>query len=148
MFTHILLPTDGSELSNAAVQDGIRYAKRMGAKVTGICVIPSEHLYFSEGMSREAFLELPLKRRKESMKLAEAYLSKIEKDAKEAGVGCEVVVEMSDQPYEAIISLAAQRGCDLIMMASHGRSGIKALLIGSETQKVLTHSNIPVLVYR
>lgn len=148
MFTHILLPTDGSELSNAAVQDGIRYAKSMGAKVTGICVIPSEHLSFSEGMSREAILELPLKRRRESMKFAEASLSKIEKGAKEAGVGCEVIVEMSDQPYEAIINLAAQRGCDLIMMASHGRSGVKALLIGSETQKVLTHSNIPVLVYR
>ena len=61
---------------------------------------------------------------------------------------CEVFVEMSDQPYEAIINRAVQRGCDLIMMASHGRRGIKALLIGSETQKVLTHSKIPVLVFR
>ncbi len=148
MFMHILLPTDGSELSNAAVQDGIRLAKSIRAKVTGICVIPSENLSFNEGMSREAYLELPLKRRTESMKSAEANLSKIEKGAKESGVDCDVIVEISDQPYEAIINLAAQRGCDLILMASHGRRGIKALLVGSETQKVLTHSNIPVLVYR
>jgi nucleotide-binding universal stress UspA family protein len=148
MFTHILLPTDGSDLSNTAVQQGIRFAESIGAKVTGICVMPSQYLSFTEGMSREAYLELPLKRREESKKLAQAYLSTIEKGAKEAGVTCDVFVEMSDQPYEAIINLAAQRGCDLIMMASHGRRGVKALLIGSETQKVLTHSKIPVLVFR
>jgi nucleotide-binding universal stress UspA family protein len=63
-------------------------------------------------------------------------------------VGCEVVTETADSPYEAIIRVAEEKGCDLIMMASHGRRGVKAILIGSETQKVLTHSNIPVLVYR
>lgn len=148
MFTHILLPTDGTELSNAAVQNGVRFAKSIGAKVTGICVIPSQYFAHSEGMSREAYLELPARRLKESKEFAETCLSKITKAAREAGLDCDVVVEVSDQPYEAIVTLAAQKGCDLIMMASHGRRGVKALLIGSETQKVLTHSKIPVLVYR
>jgi nucleotide-binding universal stress UspA family protein len=68
--------------------------------------------------------------------------------AKEAAVPCDTVQEKSDQPYAAIIEAAQARGCDLIIMASHGRAGISALLLGSETQKVLTHSKIPVLVYR
>jgi nucleotide-binding universal stress UspA family protein len=148
MYTHILLPTDGSELSAAAVQNGIRFAKGLGAKVTGICVIPSQYLSTSEGLSREAYLELPAKRLKAAKEFAAVSLATVEKAAKEAGVDCEVVVEMSDQPYEAIIQTAERKGCDLIMMASHGRRGVKALLIGSETQKVLTHSKIPVLVYR
>ena len=80
--------------------------------------------------------------------LAGTYLATIEKGAKKAGVECDVVYERSDSPYEVIIQVAEQKGCDLIMMASHGRRGVKALLIGSETQKVLTHSKIPVLVYR
>jgi len=80
--------------------------------------------------------------------LAEAYLSTIEKAAKREGVACDVVCERNDFPYDAIIRVAKQKGCDLIMMASHGRRGVGALLIGSETQKVLTHSKIPVLVYR
>ena len=70
MFTHILLPTDGSELSNTTVQNGIRFAKSIGAKVTGICVMPSQYFSFTEGMNREAYLELSLRRREESNKLA------------------------------------------------------------------------------
>lgn len=80
--------------------------------------------------------------------LAETYLAAIENGAKKSGVECDVVYERSDSPYEVIIQVVEQKGCDLIMMASHGRRGVKALLIGSETQKVLTHSKIPVLVYR
>jgi nucleotide-binding universal stress UspA family protein len=80
--------------------------------------------------------------------LAEAHLSAIEKSAKDAGVDCDVICEKNDSPYQAIIRVAQQRGCDLIMMASHGRKGVDALLLGSETQKVLTHSKIPVLVSR
>jgi nucleotide-binding universal stress UspA family protein len=80
--------------------------------------------------------------------LAEAYLDVIETSAKKAGVACAIVCERSDYPYEVIIRVAEQKGCDLIMMASHGRRGVGAVLLGSETQKVLTHSKIPVLVYR
>jgi nucleotide-binding universal stress UspA family protein len=148
MFKHIMLPTDGSELSNAAVQEGIRFAKSIGAKVTGICVVPSQHPFFYEGMSPEVYLELQSKQRKELREVGEAFLSIIEKDASEAGISCNVFVETSDHPHEAIVQAAERMGCDLIMMASHGRRGVKAILLGSETQKVLTHSKIPVLVYR
>jgi nucleotide-binding universal stress UspA family protein len=72
----------------------------------------------------------------------------IQEAAKAAGVHCEAISVTSDQPHEAIIQVAKKRGCDLIMMASHGRKGVQGMLLGSETHKVLTHSRIPVLVYR
>jgi len=145
MFKHILLPTDGSELSEAAIRQGIRFAKSIGAKVTGLCVMLLQHPFFYETEIPKEAIEQKEKRCKE---LAETYLAVIEKEAKEAGVTCDVVYEKNDYPYEAIIRVAKQKGCDLIMMASHGRRGVGALLIGSETQRVLTHSKIPVLVYR
>ena len=148
MFKHIILPTDGSELSNAAVHEGIRFAKSIGAKVTGICVMPSQHPFFYRGMNAEVYLELQADKHKELRKVAEAFLSVIEKGAREEGISCNVVVETSDHPYETIVQVAERVGCDLIMMASHGRRGVKAVLLSSETQKVLTHSKIPVLVYR
>jgi nucleotide-binding universal stress UspA family protein len=145
MFKHILLPTDGSELSAAAVQNGIRFAKSVGAKVTGLSVMPRQHSFFDE-------TEIPAEAREQTTQrckeLADTYLAAIERKAMEAGVACDVVYERNDFPYDAIIRVAKQRSCDLIMMASHGRRGVGALLIGSETQKVLTHSKIPVLVYR
>jgi nucleotide-binding universal stress UspA family protein len=163
MFKHILLPTDGSELSAAATHQGILFAKSIGAKVTGLCVMPLRYeLRYAAQIPTEAMDQSP-KRGKElaeaymetiekgaelAKELAEAYLYAIEKGAKEAGVACDVVYERNDYPYEAIIRVAEQKGCDLIMMASHGRRGVGALLIGSETQRVLTHSKIPVLVYR
>jgi nucleotide-binding universal stress UspA family protein len=145
MFKHILLPTDGSPLSEAAIQQGVRFAKSIGAKMTGLSVMPPQHAFFYETEIPAEAREQAAKRRKE---LAETYLAVIENAAKAAGVACEVVYEETDFPYDAIIRTAKQRGCDLIMMASHGRRGVGALLIGSETQRVLTHSKIPVLVYR
>jgi nucleotide-binding universal stress UspA family protein len=145
MFKHILLPTDGSELSVAAVHQGIRFAKSIGAKVTGLCVMPLHHTFFYHEKIRKEALDEVAQQYKE---LAETHLAAIENGAKEAGVECDAVYERNDSPYDAIIRVAEQKGCDLIMMASHGRSGVGALLIGSETQKVLTHSKIPVLVYR
>jgi nucleotide-binding universal stress UspA family protein len=145
MFKHILLPTDGSELSVTAIKEGIRFAKSIGAKVTGLCVMPLQFTFFVE-------MEIPTQAREQAIKrskeVAERYLAGIEKEAKETGVACDAVYERSDYPYEAIIRVAEQNGCDLIMMASHGRRGVGALVIGSETQRVLTHSKIPVLVYR
>jgi nucleotide-binding universal stress UspA family protein len=145
MFKHILLPTDGSELSAAAIQQGVRFAKSIGAKVTGLYVMSEQHSSFYETEIPKEALEQVARRHREA---AEKYLAAIEKEAKEAQVGCDVVYERGDSPYDAIIRVAKQKGCDLIMMASHGRRGVGALLIGSETQKVLTHSKIPVLVYR
>ena len=145
MFTHILLPTDGSDLSKTAVQKGIQFAKIVKAKVTGLSVVPERSYSIYEA-------EVPGKFKDEAARewkaKAEGNLSALSRTAKEAGVSCDVVLETSDQPYEAIINTADKKGCDLIMMASHGRRGVGALLIGSETQKVLTHSKIPVLVYR
>jgi nucleotide-binding universal stress UspA family protein len=145
MFKHILLPTDGSELSARAIQEGVRFAKSIGAKVTGLCVMPQQHPFFYETEIPMNALEESAKRYKE---LAYTYLAAIEKAGKDVGVSIDAVYEIDDSPYDAIIRVAEQKGCDLIMMASHGRRGVGALLIGSETQKVLTHSKIPVLVYR
>jgi len=145
MFRHILLPTDGSELSAAAVQQGIPFAKSIGAKVTGLCVMPMQIPFsYQKRMPKEALEESYQKLKK----IAETYLSLVAKAAVEAGVAYDLVCENSEFPYEAIIRVAEKKGCDLIMMASHGRRGVKAFLIGSETQKVLTHSKIPVLVVR
>jgi len=145
MFKHILLPTDGSELSAAAIQRGIRFAKSIGAKVTGLCVMPLTHNFFFETEIPTEALEQAAKRCKE---LSEAYLAAIERRAKLSGVECDVVYERNDYTYDGIIRVAKQKACDLIMMASHGRRGAGALLIGSVTERVLTHSKIPVLVYR
>jgi nucleotide-binding universal stress UspA family protein len=163
MFKHILLPTDGSDLSTAAIHQGILLAKGIRANITGLYVLPkhSEHLYAAQMPTEvldqsarrcrelaDAYLAAIEKGAEIARELAQAYLEVISKAALEAGVDCEVVCERNDSPYEAIIRVAEEKGCDLIMMASHGRRGVKAILIGSETQKVLTHSNIPVLVWR
>ena len=145
MFKHLLLPTDGSELSLAAIRQGVRFAKESNAKITGVSVTPEFHvLTFNTTMieyTKEVFLA-------DSRAQAEANLALLKRAADAEGVACDTEVAVNDHPYEAIIRVAADKGCDLIMMASHGRRGVQALLLGSETQKVLTHTRIPVLVYR
>lgn len=144
MFTHILLPTDGSELSNAAIQKGIQLAKSIGAKVTGLHVIrpftTPDVVALVFGDSEEHYFKV-------AQQQAEDYLAVIGRAAKEAGVHCETEFVTGNHPYEAIIWAAEEHGCDLIAMASHGRSGIQSMLIGSETAKVLTHTKLPVLVF-
>jgi nucleotide-binding universal stress UspA family protein len=145
MFKHILLPTDGSSQSQAAIQKGIQMAKGMKAKITGISVMPESKFYMYE---TDINVQEKQEIAKQHQQQANRNLAVIEDAAKAARVPCETFCGISDHPYEAIISVAEKNGCDLIMMASHGRSGVKALLLGSETQKVLTHSRIPVLVFR
>jgi nucleotide-binding universal stress UspA family protein len=145
MFKHILLPTDGSPLSEAAVEKGIDFAKSMHARITGLCVVPKEYASYYDAEIPGNFNEQAEAECKANAKI---HLSVLTKVAQGAGVACEVVMETCDHPYEAIVNMAEHKGCDLIMMASHGRRGVGALLLGSETQKVLTHSKIPVLVYR
>jgi nucleotide-binding universal stress UspA family protein len=128
MYTNILIPTDGSELSEKAVSHGIGLAKRIGAKVTVLTVLPPFQIFRAEH--------------------AEKTLGAAARLAQAAGVACEGVHVEHDYPYQAIIDTAASKGCDLIVMASHGRHGISAVLLGSETMKVLTHSKTPVLVHR
>jgi nucleotide-binding universal stress UspA family protein len=145
MFKHILLPTDGSEASQNAIRAGITFAKEAGATVIGLYVIPEFHV-----LAYEASMLVPTEEEfiKNEMTLAETYLAEIKRAAENAAVKYETVYVTSDYPYEEIIKVAENRRCDLIMMASHGRKGVKGFLIGSETQKVLTHSKIPVLVLR
>lgn len=145
MFKHILIPTDGSSISRTAVLNGIAFAKEIGAKVTGLHVVPEYHVFTYETEMLEDTRE---QYAKDMAAYTEKYLAEIETIAKEAGVACETLQLTSDYPYEAIIKAAQDQGCDMIAMASHGRKGMKGLLLGSETQKVLTHSQIPVLVFR
>lgn len=145
MFKQILLPTDGSAASEDAIRKCMQFAKETGAQVTGLYVTPEFHIFTYQAEmledTREEF-------RKDSEEQARKYLAVIETAAREAGVRCTVTSLSSDHPYEAIIQAAKEHKCDLIAMASHGRKGIRGLLMGSETQKVLTHSQVPVLVYR
>ncbi len=145
MFKHVLIPTDGSELSQAAVVKGLRFAKEIGARVTGLHVTPAFHvLTFDTVMiedTREQFLA-------DSQTQADKRMAQFKRSAAEEGVPFEAVIESSDHPYEAIVRVAMARECDLILMSSHGRSGVQTLLLGSETQKVLAHTRISVLVVR
>jgi nucleotide-binding universal stress UspA family protein len=146
MFKCILIPTDGSELSQRAVRFGVELARVHQARVIGIHVIPDYHLLIAyEG----AFDPVTEERIEEEAKArAESYLAFVRKVAQEAGVACDTVCETSDHPYDAILKTAEARKCDLIVMTSHGRKGLAAVLLGSETRKVLTHARIPVLVVR
>jgi len=145
MFKHVLIPTDGSPLSERAVLKGIELAAEQGARVTGIHVSPQFHiLTYRPDMleeTRDTYAG-------DSEAHAKLYLDFISRTAAESKVPCETVRQISDEPFKAIIDTARQQGCDLIVMASHGRRGISGVLIGSETNRVLTHSGIPVLVWR
>jgi nucleotide-binding universal stress UspA family protein len=145
MYKHILIPTDGSEMSARAIAHGIELAKRLNAKVTGLAVIsPWDDVAFS--IKTFDIDQAQYERNAEAY--AASSLLVITNAAKAAEVACSVVQMKESQPWTAIIDTARLMHCDLILMASHGRSGIGALIIGSETQKVLTHSTRPVLVYR
>lgn len=145
MFEHILLPTDGSPLSEIAIRKGIELARSIQAKVTGLCVLPKQRYFsYDSELSGDVRKQIAAVCRTE----VEKHLSFIDAAAREAGVPCETAHETNDRPYEAIIAVAEKKKCDLILMASHGRLGVEGFLLGSETQKVLAHSKIPVLVYR
>ena len=146
MFKSILIPTDGSELSQRAVKIAMELAQLHQARVTAIHVIPDYHLLIAyEG----AFDPVTEERIEEEAKTrAESYLAYVRKCAQEAGVPCDTVCETSDHPYDAILKIADARHCDLIVMTSHGRKGLAAVLLGSETRKVLTHTKKPVLIVR
>ena len=143
MFKHILLPTDGSELSGAAVQKGVEFAKSIGARVTGLHVLVPSHAHT---IQPGILTDTSEKYHPDSRLEADNYLAVIERAAKEAGVPCELEFIAANHAYEAIIKMAEEKGCDCIVMASHGRHGVQALLMGSETTKVLTHTRLPVLV--
>ena len=145
MFQHILLPTDGSAISDAALRAGLDFAKAIGARVTGLHVVPPFHvLTYRPDMLEDTKEQYE----KDSALHAATLLGALEQQARELGVACETVVVRADDVFQAIIETAMARQCDLIAMASHGRKGLRGMLLGSETQKVLTHSHVPVLVLR
>lgn len=147
MYKHLLVPSDGSELSARAVENAVKLAQTLNARVTFLYIQPEFPLPIAgEGAimvpeSREEFAQSTREQAKRILDEAEAV-------ARKAGVAAQSRTAVSDIPYELIISTAETEGCDLVFMASHGRRGLAGLLIGSETHKVLTHCQIPVLVYR
>jgi nucleotide-binding universal stress UspA family protein len=145
MFEHILIPTDGSDLSRKAVLYGIQLAKLSKARVTALSVRPPFGPIVADAYiiadSQDDF-------ERGAREVADRALAQAAMAGEAAGVPVEIVQEGHDQPFRAIIDCARANRCDLIVMASHGRRGVSALLLGSETNKVLTHSHIPVLVYR
>lgn len=147
MFKHILIPTDGSPVANKAVKAGIELAKALGAKVTGYYAIEEiqPHVY-GEGymIDRSAIKELE----RRAKAVGEKHVAVIAKAAGNAGVECSLIVTTADTPYEGIIEAARKHRCDAIFMASHGRRGLAGFIMGSVTHKVLTHTRLPVLVYR
>jgi nucleotide-binding universal stress UspA family protein len=147
MFKHLLVPTDGSNLSTRTVARAITFAKEAGARITFFYAKPDYPVsFYGEGAlvdptTPDKFAEL-------TDSQSQNILSTALTQARAEGVECDGTSTTSDIPYDAIINAANANACDLIFMASHGRRGISGLLLGSETHKVLTHSNIPVLVFR
>lgn len=145
MFKHILIPTDGSTLSEDAARHGVQFAHSIGARITFFHAIPR----FS---TSEVMMDLLETTRGDYNKAALAYAAEhlhyLSRLAQAAGVACDVAHTTGDRAAAEIIKAAETKGCDLIVMASHGRGGVQSLLLGSETLKVLAHSRIPVMVYR
>jgi nucleotide-binding universal stress UspA family protein len=144
MFNKILLPTDGSELSASAAHIAIELAVVHKAHLVVLSVY-DPNLYLPMAEYAPGMIEEQQKRLEE---IARGYIAIVKTQCAVAQVPCEGKIACDTTPYASIISVAKDTGCDLIVMASHGRRGINALLLGSETQKVLTHSKIPVLVVR
>jgi nucleotide-binding universal stress UspA family protein len=145
MYANILIPTDGSELVGKAVEHGIALAKRIDAKATVLTVSTPFHTFTIDTQMIE---DTPAGYKIRMKEHAETTLGAAARAAQAAGVACETVQVENEHPYQAIIDTAVSKGCDLIVMASHGRHGISAIVLGSETVKVLTHCKIPVLVHR
>lgn len=147
MFKHILLPTDGSELSELATAKAVQFAKSVGARITAVHVAPEFEPIAYDGLmpvdpiTDEQFAE-------EAKARGRTFLAAVERACQGAGVPCETVYTTGHHPFDLIIKTAEEQGCDLIVMASHGRRGIASLLLGGETTRVLTHTKIPVLVIR
>jgi nucleotide-binding universal stress UspA family protein len=144
MFQRILVPTDGSDITKKAVDTTIRLARSLGARVYTISVkepFPYNAISEMQPTPPQEFFDA-------QERIASQRVQQVRDACEAAGMGCEAHTVEALHPWEAIIEHAQRVGCDLVVMASHGRRGVTALLLGSETQKVLTHSKIPVLIVR
>jgi nucleotide-binding universal stress UspA family protein len=145
LFKNILISTDGSDLAAKAVEQGVLFAKEIGAKITAVTVTEPFHFL---SVSPNQLEYTPIEYEKHAKAHTDKVLGLVSDAAKLAGVVCDTLHTEHEHVYQAIIEAAEARRCDLIVMASHGRRGVSAVVLGSETVKVLTHSKIPVLVYR
>ncbi|WP_018989743.1 universal stress protein [Aromatoleum toluclasticum] len=147
MFRHLLVPIDGSSLSDGAVRKAVSFAGEADAKITFFYATPDtgSSIYGEEELLRTID---PQEYQARRAQIAREVLERAAKVAADGRVDAQVRSRPAQEPWEAIIATAEECGCDLILMASHGHRGIKGLLLGSQTQKVLLHSKFPVLVYR
>ena len=147
MYKHLLVATDGSKLSGKAVAQAIGLAKSLKARLTAFYVAPELPMpMYTEGV---VFQPVSMREHTAAMtREAARILDPVAARAKSAGVACATSHAIAASPWEAILAAAKKSRCDAIVMASHGRRGVTAFLLGSETQKVLTHSKVPVLVVR
>lgn len=145
MFQHILIPTDGSPAAMPALLSAIALARSCGARITALHVVPEFHVLSHDTEMLEATRATYLD---ESMDNGKRVLDFVIRQAREVGVECATFLTRSDSPNEKILEAAQVNGCDLIAMATHSKFGLKGVLLGSETHKVLVHSPVPVLVFR
>jgi nucleotide-binding universal stress UspA family protein len=145
MFKTILVPTDGSELADKAVLAAVDFAKACDGKIIGLSVGQS---YPYSPLAESAFLPNPAVYDKGMLEIAENHVARVKAAAAKAGVPCETLATLANDPAGEIIDTALKHGCDIVFMASHGHHGIQRLILGSVTQKVLAHSTVPVLVFR
>lgn len=145
MYKKILIPTDGSELSAMAAQHAVDLARHFGSELV-ILTVTAPWGAIAIGEIAVALPQAEYETRAEQN--AQAFLKAVNDKAAEAGVNSQTIHVRETNPYEAIIATAQDKGCDLIVMGSHGRRGIEGFFLGSETVDVLTHSKVPVLVYR
>jgi nucleotide-binding universal stress UspA family protein len=148
MYSHILVPTDGSELSINAAHQAIELAKLCKARMSVIMVSPTYRQMYQDGFVIPTADIINERWEEQMAERAKAVLGQICAAAGEAGVKCDPVHVFGDAPYEAIIETANKNGCDMIAMGSHGHGGVKQFFVGSETTRVLSHTKIPVVVYR
>lgn len=147
MFKNVLVPTDGSEFSDKVMQPAMAFAKAFSAKITGIHVFPpSFGVYYGEAVWVDDRMQSQMRATAEAE--GNKYLDRMQAAAAAAGVPFARVLQEGASPWRGIVEAAERNGCDLILMAAHGRRGLSALVLGSETNRVLTHSKVPVLVYR
>jgi nucleotide-binding universal stress UspA family protein len=146
MFKHILMPTDGSDHSEKAIERGIELAKLCGAKVTGIHVMPDYRMLLaSEGMESASVDE---NMDEQARAQAARFLAFVQRTADAAGVPCDTLIAKGQHPYDAIVDTANERGCDLIVMTARHRKGLVSLIMGNEASRVLHRASIPVLTFR
>lgn len=148
MYAHIMLPLDGSELSMKAMDEGVKLAKTLNSELTLITVVSQYHTGITVPLSSAIVHDIEKSHDEEAKKAAQKLHADMATRARNGGVECKSLVAFGDSPYEVIIEQAEASKCDLIVMASHGRRGLDALLLGSKTIQVLTHTKIPVLVVR